>query len=486
MDALVIWGYIFIIVFTLMIIGIGAASTRKAGQGTEQHYLGGRSLPPAVIAITYVTASTSAAIYMGEPGIGYQLGLPALWVSISIIPGMVIPALLLTSRLRKFSINTGSVTIPTYLGERYSSDALRVLLAVVILVFYILPIMAQFRGVSILFEVVLGIPNAVGLVIFAVVVGIYTALGGFRAVAWTDTAQAIPMVIFSVALVVISYTLVGGFSGLSTRLTEIDPALTNVFEPTLFTPWGVLGAYVFWMLIFASNPYLSTKFMAMRSSGKGTMLVFTLVTLGLTALLNLNYIIGLSARVKLPGLPNPDYATIEMATTYLHPAIAAFMMVGIIAAVMSTIDSILLVVGQAVGEDIYRKTINPNASEHTVVWITRATIVVVTLIVLILSLLRTPELLAILLFIGLTGVGIAIGPPLIVGLFWEKATKWGALASTLVAVPLYSYLIVAVEMSFYTACLIGAVAAFSIMILVSLFTTPPSEEVLNRLKETNT
>src|SRR5699024_5036894 len=116
-----------------------------------------------------------------------------------------------------------------------------------------------------------------------------------------------PMIFFSVILIVLSLVLTGGMSGLSSRLSEIGPELSNMFEPSMYSPWGIVGLYVFWTLIFISNPYLSTKFMAMRSSGRSTMRTFLYVTLVIGLILNLNYIIGLAARVLLPDISNVDY-----------------------------------------------------------------------------------------------------------------------------------------------------------------------------------
>jgi SSS family transporter len=461
---------------------IGWFASKSASKGMLEHGLGGRSMHPLLIAFSYIASSTSASIYMGEPAMAYHIGWPAFWVTIAIIPGMVIPALLLTSRLRKYSLRLDTMTIPSYLGERYGSDAVRVILALVIVIFYTFPLMAQYKGASILFESILGIPSTVGLVLFTLIVGFYVAVGGFRAVVWTDAIQAIPMLIFSAVLIGVCYVWVGGLSGLNAQLQQIDPTLMGVFDAEVFTPAGVIGSYIFWFIVFISNPYLSIRFMAIRDTGKRSMGTFLIATLLMATLINSNYFIGLVGRVALPGLADADYATIQMAINFLPAFIAAFMMIGIVSAMMSTIDSILLVVGTAVSEDIYRRTINKAAPDKLVLLITRLTIIAVTLVVFGLSIAKPPEFLFIIMNIGLSGVGIAVASPLLVGLFWDKASKAGALASIVVGVCLYSYLILFTPTNFWVTVGIGAVTGLVVMIAVSAVTAPPSDEILDKLK----
>lgn len=483
MNSLVFWGYSFLAVYLLGMVVIGYFSSKKASEGLESHYLGGRSMPPAVIAITFVTASTSAGVFLGEPGLAYELGLSALWAPLALVTGLILTTILYTSRLRQFTIKMGALTIPDYLGKRYDSGAVRVVLALLIIIFYTVAMMAQFKGAAILFNTFLGIPFNIGLIIFGVIVAIYVSVGGFRAIAWTDTVQAIPMILFSLVLIITTLVLTGGLSGLSDRLFEIGPALTNTFEPTMYSPWGIVGLYVFWTLIFISNPYLSTKFMAMRSSDRPSMRTFLYITLGLGLIINLNYIVGLGARVLLPDLGNADYATIMMAVEYLPAVVAAFLMIGVLSAVMSTIDSFLLLVGQAIAEDIYRKTFNPKASEKSILRLTQVVIVIVTLVVVALTLWKTPEFLAIFIYVGTSGVGIAVAPQLLIGLFWERATKWGALMSMLIGVPFYSALVLFSDIGTFVQILLGAIVAFATMIIVSLFTSPPKEEVLRHFRD---
>src|SRR5699024_5370721 len=134
------------------------------------------------------------------------------------------------------------------------------------IIFYPVVMIAQFKGAAVLFNVVLGIPFNFSIILFGAIIAIYVSLGGFHAIAWTDVIQGVPMILFSLILIVISLVLTGGLSGLDSRLSEIGPDLASVFGTADYSPWGIVGLFVFWTVIFISNPYLSTKFMAMKSS----------------------------------------------------------------------------------------------------------------------------------------------------------------------------------------------------------------------------
>lgn len=480
MTSVAVWGYVMLAVYTLGVLTITLITRRTAGRGVEQHYLGGRSMSPFLVAVTFVLASTSAGAFVGEPGLAYAKGLPSLWATLSIVVGLTGATILFASRLRHFTAVSQSVTIPSFLGRRYESPALRIITAVVIGFFYTVSLIAMYRGATILFTEVLNVPPKIALAVFTLLVAVYVGFGGFRAVTWTGTVQGLPMILFSVVLIGITLVATDGLSGLSEGLGRIDPALTSFFEGEIFSPAGVVGLYVFWTVVFSSNPHLATKFMALRDGRRPTMAVVLVTVLVLTAIINLNYIIGLGARVMMPDLDRPDFATIRMAIELLPAPITAILMVGILAAIMSTVDAMLLSIGTSVGEDIYRSSLRPEASDQSVLRITRLTVFVVSLIVLIFLLWRTPDFLAIFLVIGMTGVGLALGPPMLAGLFWRRATKVGALSSVVVGVPFYGILVSITDISPYAATLYGALVSFPVMVLVSLFSSGPRSVTVDR------
>ncbi len=477
MNQFQIWGYIICGIYLVGMFYIGIASGKKNEDSLEQHFLGGRTMHPAIIAITYVTASTSASIYLGEPGLAYTLGFPSLWNAIVIIPKMIIPAMLYSTKLTKITKEVGALTIPTYLERHYKSGAIRVILSILLVLFYLLPIIAQYKGAGILFNAILGIPYSVSIIVFAIIVCLYVTFGGFRAVAWTDTAQVIPMTICAIALIAAGYFNAGGFKGIYEAYSQIDASLNAMFEPTMYNPIGVVGLYLFWILIFTSNPYLSTKFMALDGGNKKTTRTFLWVTLIFTIIINATYIIGLSGRVLIPGLADADYITVEMTLKYLNPIMAAIITVGILSAIMSTIDSLLLLVAQTISEDLYRGSINKKATDKEVLRLTQISIVAVTIICCIFSIWKTPSFLTIIITIGTAGAGIAIAPSLLCSVYWKKANKWGSLASIIGGIIVYGYLVLTSGKGVYELILYGAIVSFGLLFGVSLLTNNKNVEL---------
>lgn len=174
-------GFLAIMVYLSLI----AAKENKSGDKLdEEYYLGGRNSGPIVLAFSYVTGSVSAAAFMGEPGVMSQVGWPYYWIVIAIIPGMIFPALLLMKKLRTQSEKLGSLTIPQYLGQHYKSDAIRIIVAVAICIFYVFPLVAQFKGAAVLLESFTNIPFKVGVFLFTLFIAVFCATGGLRSVVW--------------------------------------------------------------------------------------------------------------------------------------------------------------------------------------------------------------------------------------------------------------------------------------------------------------
>lgn len=433
------WSIIMFFVFLAVMVYISMLAAKKNVSSSkdldEEFYLGGRSEGPIVLAFSYVTGSVSAAAFMGEPGVMSVVGWPYYWIVIAIIPGMIFPALLMMKKLRTESEKLGSLTIPQYLGQHYKSDAIRIIVALAICIFYIFPLVAQFKGAAILLESFTDIPFNIGIVIFTVFVTIYCITGGLRSVVWTSVIQGIPMFFIAVLLVIVALNAVGGFDGIEAKLNEIAPEMLRVIQPrevgAIFPIEGVIGIFVYWAMMFVAQPYLCSRFMSVKDTKPKTIGVFLITTLVLTTVYNTLYLTGLAGRILYPDVPG-DYITSQLAIDFLSPFLAAVMMIGIFGAMMSTTQSMLLTIAQAVANDIYVESVNPNASDKAIIRITRISIVLASIVCLIFTWLNPPEFLSIFLYLGLSGVGACIAVPLFAALMWPKAKKEGAVASALV------------------------------------------------------
>lgn len=462
----------FFVAYLILVTFVAWWSSRGAGNGAAdvEYYLGGHSTPTVVLAFSYVTSSVSAAAFMGDPGVMSTIGWPYYWVVIGVIPGLILPAVLLMRRLRMQADKLGSLTIPEYLGQRYNSKALQLIIAGVISVFYIFPLVAQFKGGAILLESFTGISFDTGLFIITAIIIFYVIAGGLRSVAWTDFVQGFPMLIISIALLVVSLQAVGGFSGLEDKLGAINPDMLRVVEAdkpdAQMTISGIVGNFVFWCVIFISQPYLCSRFLAIPNVSRKTIGVFLITALFLTVIYNSFYIAGLTGRVLFPDA-DPDHLTVTMAINLLPKAMAALMMIGIFAAMISTATSILLVVGQAIGRDFYAKTINKEASPEKEVFVTRVAVTVIALACMLFNYTNPPHFLSIFLYLGLSGIGSCIGVPLFTGIVSDRGTKEGAIASSLAGPATYMVFTYALGVNFWVSCLLAVLVAALMMIGIS-------------------
>ncbi len=477
--SLKIWSIIMFALFLGSMVITGIMSARKSSKGTgsvdEEYYLGGRNTGPVMLAFSYVTGSVSAAAFMGEPGLMSQVGWSYYWIVIAIIPGMVFPALLLMKKLRTKSEELGSLTIPQYLGQHYKSDGVRIVIAIAICVFYLFPLVAQFKGAAVLLESFTNIPFNAGILIFTVFIGFYVAFGGLNSVVLASFIQGIPMFFIAIVLVVTGLKAVGGFEGIEIGLNAIDPSMLNVVEArgpdSLFPVEGIIGVFFYWAIMFVSQPYLAARFMSIKDTSKKTIGTFLIVVLVLTVALNTLYFTGLAGRILYPDLPG-DYITSQLAIDYLPTVLAAIMMIGIFGAMMSTTQSMLLVVAQAVANDLYVETINPKASGRAIINITRAAVGVVSIIVLILTWLNPPEFLSIFLYLGLSGIGSSIAVPLFASLMWPGATKQGALASCIVGPLAYILFEMILNWNLWFSSMMAVIlAAIAMYVLSKIYAT---------------
>lgn len=468
-------GFLAIMVYLSLI----AARENKSGDKLdEEYYLGGRNSGPIVLAFSYVTGSVSAAAFMGEPGVMSQVGWPYYWIVIAIIPGMVFPALLLMKKLRTQSEKLGSLTIPQYLGQHYNSNAIRIIVAVAICIFYIFPLVAQFKGAAVLLESFTNIPFNIGVLIFTLFIAIFCATGGLRSVVWVSVVQGIPMFFIAIILVIVALSAVGGLAGIEETLSISNPNMLQLVEPrsadATMPIEGVIGVFAYWAIMFVAQPYLSSRFMAIRDTKPKTIGTFLIWTLVLTVIFNTLYLTGLAGRILYPNIAG-DYMTSQLAIDFLPNFLAAFMMIGIFGAMMSTSQSMMLVIAQAVANDIYVESINPNASDKTIINLTRISIFVVAGVCLVFTWLNPPEFLSIFLYLGLSGIGACIAVPLLAALVWKRATAKGAIGAAIIGPIAYVILQLIMNVNVWFSSFVSVIIAGIVLITISLLDS--SEEV---------
>ncbi len=468
---------ILIYLIVLLIIGFYAG---KATKNLEGFLLAGRRLGPFINAMTLQATWNSASAYMGIPALLYVFGWSGNWIFVTAVIGLIIPALFLAKWIREKTEKLGALTQAEYLGIRYDSDLVRIIFAVAIIVFTIPMLMAQYKGAGILFNVTLGIPLWHAVIIGGIVIAVYTSIGGFLAVAWTDTFQGILMFIATFLIIVVGFTKIGGLGGLNSALAQQNPELLNIFDPKMFTgPLVVIGAIVQYLLAPATNPNFLIRYFTIKDSRSIKPFVRWLLVTNIS--FSLIFTAGLLARGLLPGLQQPDMAVPSLVMHLFPEWLAVLIMCGILAAVMSTVDSLLITTTSALVRDIYQCTINQKISEKKVFFISRILTLLIGVLSIILTLTWAPPFLTILVFLGMGFFVSGLVGPQLVGMFWKRSTKWGAIASTICGPTILLWLHYGLKWNVFVATLPAIGVGLLAFFLISLCTVPPTKETIEKI-----
>ncbi len=400
----------------------------------KEYYLSGRSLGPWALAFTAAATSASAGSFMGFPSLIYRYGwIMALWVAGYVVVPLVTMGIL-GKRLNQVARRLGSITIPDLLRDRYRSARLGVLASLVIIIFQTAFMLAQFKAGGLIMHTLFGLPYETGLLIFALSVVLYTCFGGFRAVVWTDVMQGVVMVAGVLIMLPLALKAAGGLGAATSALFERDAGLVYVPGPDVdggpFLPLGLaISFFSIWTVAGMGQPSKMVRLIAFRDSrslARALLVVcfyFSLIYIPLVVIFTI-------ARAILPPLEVSDQVMPLMATHIAPPLLAGVLIAAPYAAVMSSVDSFLLLVSSSCARDIYQRVFNPQASEITMRRISHATTAVVGGVVLLLAL-RPPELLQYVIVFASSGLSAGFLAPIAMGLFWRRATAQGAIAAML-------------------------------------------------------
>ncbi len=419
-------------------IAIGFYAWRKSTDSSEGYLLGGRKLSPAVAALSAGASDMSGWLLLGLPGALYAAGLVEVWIGIGLFVGALVNWIVVAPRLREQTERLGNaLTIPEFLANRFPDKALalRVTSAIIIVLFFAVYTAAGLVGGGKLFETsfagLLGqtamSDYMLGIWITAGVVLVYTMIGGFLAVSLTDFVQGCIMVVALVLMPIVVLTNGGGVSSVTTQLSAIDPSYLSLTAGLSFV--GFLSA-VTWGLGYFGQPHIIVRFMAIRSVaevpkarniGMSWMGVALLGAIG----------VGITGRayVEMNGLvlDDPETIFILLANTLFHPLITGFLLAALLAAIMSTISSQLLVSSSSLTEDFYRLFLRKQASERETVNIGRLFVALVALLAIVIASDPDSQVLG-LVSNAWAGFGAAFGPLILLSLTWKKMTGTGAVA----------------------------------------------------------
>lgn len=413
-----------------------AASTSSQGF-MEDYFIGGRSMGGFVLAMTIIASYTSASSFVGGPGVAYRYGLSWVFLAMIQVPTTFLTLGVLGKRFAIIARKTNSLTITDFLRARYKSDAVVILCSVSLLIFFMAAMLAQFIGGARLFQAVTGYPYIVGLVLFGITVVMYTAVGGFRAVVITDAIQGIIMVIAVVVILLAIINAGGGMQQCITTLKTIDPGLITPTGPKNAVPQPfTLSLWILVGLGILGLPQTTQRCMGYRNSRAmhDAMVVGTLI-IGFIILCA--HLSGALGRAILPELPAGDLAMPSLIMELLSPFWAGVFIAGPLAAIMSTVDSMLLLVSAAIIKDLYvHYKLKGDASQMPAISIQRMSLMSTAVIgfMVFLAAIQPPDLLVWINLFAFGGLEAVFLWPIIMGLYWKRANATGAVASILVGV----------------------------------------------------
>lgn len=417
--------------YLLIVIGLGIYAARFSSHGVSNFFIGGRSMNRFVVALSAVVSGRSSWLLLGVTGMAYTMGLAALWAVVGYTFVELLLFLFYAPRLRQFSEIHDCITVPDYFAARFGdkNGALRALLAVVILVFMVSYVSAQLVGGGKAFASSFGIAPDTGIFLTAVIVLIYTVLGGFLAVSLTDVVQAFFMIFALLLLPIIAIVDAGGISQVIQILNNQN---VNFLDPAAISLAAAIG-FIGIGLGSPGNPHIIARYMSIRDPKQ---LKFSAV-IGTTWNILMAFgalMIGLAGRVYFPEidlLPLNDSENLfpTLAQQHLHPILFGLVIASIFAAIMSTADSQLLVGASCVVRDLYEKILNKKRElpQKHLVLLSRLTILFLVILALLLGYLASDLVFWLVLF-AWAGLGAALGPTSILALFWRKTSRAGVIA----------------------------------------------------------
>ena len=424
---------VFLVLYYVVVLAIGIWTMRRgASEDLEGFLLGGRDVGPLVTAMTLQSTSMSGYMFLGAGSLAYTTGYWSLWFAAGDIGGGVLNLSVIGRRMRKLSQITGSLTSIEYLEHRYPSPATRLIaasLSVFLLAFYVL---AQFIAGGKGMALVTGLDYEWALLTALAIIIVYTFLGGYLAVAYTDFFQSVVMVVGVVWILAAALAHVGGFSAANVALAELDPTILSIWGRDLGFEgqWGVLaGALLVFSAGYMGWPHVVTRHMAMKRPGTAR-LAGGYATLWNLLFVPAPYIVGILAILILPQLADPELAIFEVARELLPPAVTGIVVAAIMAAIMSTADSLLLQTGSIASRDLYERFLNPEASERQMIWVSRGLVLAIGAIGYIVALAEPPAVAFVVIF-ATSVLGSAFVPAFVCAVWWRKANTPGAIASML-------------------------------------------------------
>ena len=409
--------------------GLAYLAHRRASKGRfmEEFFVAGREIGPWVLGLTWIATAASGGTFIGTPALAHTFG----WSVMLWICGYMVVAMcgigLFGKRISEIGRRTGALTFPDLLRDRFESPAIGTVSGAAIVVLYIAYLVAQYVAGARVIEAVLGVPYQWGVLGFALTVSLYTAYGGFRAVAWTDAFQAVVMLAGVLLTVFYAVRKAGGMTAIFAALEAQSPDLVTPSGPENFLPMATaISFFCFWPLASAVQPSVLTRFLACRDTQALKKACF-LIGCYIALLYPCVIAIGMVGRVLIPNLEAADHATPATILAAVPPALAGFVLAAPMAAIMSTISSFLLVCSSAIVRDLYERNAARPMTEKTARRLTHGATFLVAGVAFLFAL-QPPQFLQYIVIFASTGLAATFFFPTILAIYWPRMNKAGCLA----------------------------------------------------------
>lgn len=471
------------IVYLVFLLAIGFYFYRRSAT-IEDYLLGGRGMGAWVTALSAQASDMSGWLLMGLPGALYLSGLVESWIAIGLFVGTVLNWLLVAGRLRIYTEKTNSITLPGFFQERFKSPwgLLRIVSAIIILFFFTIYASAGLVAAGRLFETIFDFDYRLSVLIGGVIIVGYTFMGGFLAVCWTDLFQGLLMLAALVIVPIRACWKLGGIDAVTSAM-ELKNISTSLIPQDAQYPMLAIISAAAWGLGYFGQPHILARFMSAKSLVKikqsmAIAFVWVLVSLGGAV------IVGLVAIGMFEGLAKgeEDKVFIYMIGELFGPWTGGILLAAILSAIMSTIDSQLLVSSSALTEDFYQKIIRPNASQKENVLIGRLCVIVMSIAAAFLAMTWEKSIMTIVKY-AWAGFGAAFGPVVLFALF-SRRTGWpGALAGMMVgAVVVVVWRLIGMSEHMYEI-VPGFIANCATIVVVNLFAGQKDSGVFEKFRQ---
>ena len=467
--------------YLVILLAIGFWAARDSGD-LKSYYVAGKRLPSWVIAFSSNATGESAWLLLGLTGMGYAIGVHAFWVILGEVLGIACAWVWVARPFKEYTDRFDAITVPDYLTNRFgdTSHVFRWLSAVIILSMVMAYTAAQLTASGKAFDSFLGTGYTPGVFIGLAIVLFYTVVGGFKAVAYSDFIQGILMLGCLVTLPIVAITAAGGWGEMLGALGAVNPALLRPMGEFGLGAAGISSAIGFVAIGFAflGSPQLLTRFMAARDQKQivdgGIWAVLCVIGFDVGAVFG-----GMAGRTLFPGLVDPETILPEMSAALFPAFFTGIFLVVVLAAIMSTVDSLLILASSVVVRDVVQKALKSTATERTLSLLGRAVTVVIGAVAVWVALLEVRVIFYFVLF-AWSGIASAFTPVVLCSLFWKRTTKAGAVAGMIggfVATVVWTVVFKELFYDLYEM-IPGFIAGFACCIGVSLITTVEHELVV--------